>query len=118
MLNLEANSHLAIPASIRGDFFTITAPNGICSAMFVEELWLIYIVDPVWFLHHAQLDRLWWIWQQRDLKTRVTDFVGPARNDTTTQASLRDLLAFGGFVTEIPVVDVMDTTSGPLCYRY
>ena len=75
------------------------------------------MVDPVWFLHHAQLDRLWWIWQQRDLETRLTDYVGPVRNDTTAPASLSNILEFGGFVPDILVVDVMDTTSNTLCYR-
>ncbi|KAJ9365699.1 hypothetical protein DTO280E4_668 [Paecilomyces variotii] len=26
--------------------------------------------DPVFFLHHAQVDRMWWMWQAIDLKTR------------------------------------------------
>lgn len=27
--------------------------------------------DPLFYLHHAQIDRVWWIWQQLDRKTRL-----------------------------------------------
>lgn len=28
--------------------------------------------DPIFYFHHAMLDRLWWIWQMQDPDTRVT----------------------------------------------
>ncbi|KAH8894296.1 Di-copper centre-containing protein [Thozetella sp. PMI_491] len=33
--------------------------------------------DPVFFLHHAFLDSLWWKWQSMDLANRLTDIGGP-----------------------------------------
>ncbi|TKA52283.1 hypothetical protein B0A55_13183, partial [Friedmanniomyces simplex] len=45
---MESRVHDAIPFGIGGDFETFTAPY-----------------DPLFFLHHTQLDRLWWLWQQR-----------------------------------------------------
>ncbi|PSN62325.1 Di-copper centre-containing protein [Corynespora cassiicola Philippines] len=32
--------------------------------------------DPIFFLHHAYVDKLWWEWQQQDLSTRLTDMSG------------------------------------------
>ncbi|KAI3392966.1 hypothetical protein diail_4914, partial [Diaporthe ilicicola] len=32
--------------------------------------------DPLFFLHHANLDRLWWEWQQVNLTSRLTDMTG------------------------------------------
>lgn len=32
--------------------------------------------DPVFYLHHGYLDRLWWEWQSRDLSTRLTEIGG------------------------------------------
>ncbi|KAI1847550.1 hypothetical protein JX266_006402 [Neoarthrinium moseri] len=32
--------------------------------------------DPIFFLHHANLDRLWWNWQLEDLDTRLTEIGG------------------------------------------
>ncbi|KAH7007804.1 hypothetical protein B0J12DRAFT_714999 [Macrophomina phaseolina] len=33
--------------------------------------------DPLFFLHHANIDRLWWSWQSKNLSTRLTDISGP-----------------------------------------
>lgn len=32
--------------------------------------------DPVFFLHHANLDRLFWKWQEANLTARLTDVSG------------------------------------------
>ncbi|KAJ0104427.1 hypothetical protein J7T55_010891 [Diaporthe amygdali] len=40
------------------------------------------IGDPLFFLHHTNLDRLWWDWQQVDPDTR-TNAIGPLRNQPT-----------------------------------
>lgn len=32
--------------------------------------------DPVFYLHHAWLDKLWWEWQKLDLPNRYTDMGG------------------------------------------
>jgi len=29
--------------------------------------------DPLFFLHHANLDRVWWQWQEQDLSVRMAD---------------------------------------------
>ncbi|KAI0133933.1 hypothetical protein BJ170DRAFT_690262 [Xylariales sp. AK1849] len=33
--------------------------------------------DPVFYLHHSWLDKLWWDWQNLDLPKRYTDMGGP-----------------------------------------
>ena len=33
--------------------------------------------DPLFWLHHANLDRLWWSWQKSNLGARLTDISGP-----------------------------------------
>ncbi|KAI5798769.1 hypothetical protein FPQ18DRAFT_366119 [Pyronema domesticum] len=33
--------------------------------------------DPLFYLHHAQMDRLWWKWQQMDPERRLKDIAGP-----------------------------------------
>jgi tyrosinase len=32
--------------------------------------------DPIFYLHHSWLDKLWWEWQQLDLPNRYTDIGG------------------------------------------
>ncbi|KAI6263822.1 hypothetical protein MCOR07_010646 [Pyricularia oryzae] len=33
--------------------------------------------DPLFFMHHTNLDRIFWEWQSRDLANRLTDIGGP-----------------------------------------
>lgn len=98
--------------------------------------------DPVFYLHHANLDRLWWDWQRQHLSARLTDMGGrntptaeflanPAREweppgpnlteytgdpgDTTT---LSHVLWMGGLVPNATVGQVMDIQGTFLCFDY
>ena len=76
-------------------------------------------VDPLFFLHHTQLDRLWWKWQQADLAKRLNDYTGRAVfNATNKAAGLGDLLLYGDLGPSVKVSEIMDTMAGPLCYAY
>ncbi len=79
---------------------------------------LIQILDPLFFLHHAQLDRMWWKWQLDSPQTRLFEYTGLPRFGSTREASLDDSLTYGGFIPDISVRKVMDTEGGLLCYRY
>lgn len=79
---------------------------------------LIGVTDPVFFLHHANLDRLWWIWQQTDPHRKHTVYNGKANSYTIKAASLTDILDIGGLLNSVPVSEVMETTSGTFCYQY
>ncbi|KAF6230923.1 hypothetical protein HO173_010831 [Letharia columbiana] len=100
-LGVEDGPHLSIPRSIHGDFSTVTAP-----------------ADPVFFLHHTQLDRLWWKWQQGDTQARLKDYSGKAAYTSSSEASLRDPLPLGYLAPDVRVEDIMNTESGLVCYRY
>ncbi|KAH8714043.1 hypothetical protein GQ44DRAFT_625199 [Phaeosphaeriaceae sp. PMI808] len=99
-LGLENGPHLAIPHSIRGDFSLLTAPS-----------------DPVFFLHHAQLDRLWWKWQNIHPLNRF-DFEGRKAHGDNQSASSLDLLKMGGLAPDLIVAELLDTRSNRLCYQY
>lgn len=98
--------------------------------------------DPVFFFHHANLDRLWWEWQKLDLPARLSDMTGrntptiefltnPTRGwdppgpslteysgdpgDTTT---LKHVLWMGGVIANATVADVMDIQGKLLCFDY
>lgn len=32
--------------------------------------------DPIFYLHHTYLDKLWWDWQAKDLPKRLTEIAG------------------------------------------
>ena len=72
----------------------------------------------MFFLHHVNLDRLWWQWQQTAPTERLNGYSGRAYNNTDVAAALADTLDMGGLARNIQVVDVMDTTGGRFCYGY
>ncbi|CAG9945977.1 unnamed protein product [Clonostachys rosea f. rosea IK726] len=80
--------------------------------------------DPIFWSHHANLDRTWWSWQKRNLRKRLTDVSGPLVNfDWTNQLggniTLDHTITVGETVKlQAKVRDVMHIQEGPLCYEY
>jgi len=98
---LEHNAHHFLSASVRGDFSKFTGPN-----------------DPVFFLHHTNLDRLWWEWQMKDPNRRLHAYGAKATKNEIRTSSLLDHLDVAGLRHNIPVYEVMETTTGLFCYKY
>ena len=122
LLRFEDGPHSAIPISVKGEFSKFTAPNGkkpIQALMLIYSLSrLISATDPLFFLHHAQVDRLWWLWQQMDTEERLYEYGGRSRDDSDAEAALTDRLEMHRLAPDVPVSEVMDTENGPFCYRY
>ncbi|KAM0228723.1 hypothetical protein ACHAP5_011861 [Fusarium lateritium] len=103
---LEGGPHGAIHSALGGDMVPNTSPN-----------------DPIFFLHHTKIDRLWWLWQEQNPKTRHTEFAGFKTQDqfdgtTPPPASLNDILLMEGLAGDLKVKDLMTTKSSLLCYTY
>ncbi|KAM3433970.1 hypothetical protein MY4824_005703 [Beauveria thailandica] len=98
---LEIYLHGSLHQSVNGDFKAMTAAN-----------------DPLFYLHHAQLDRMWWRWQQARPASRLSEYKGKHMYNSTGNATLDDILMYGDFAQDIPVAKVMDTQGGFLCYKY
>jgi tyrosinase len=71
----------------------------------------------VFFLHHTQLDRLWWKWQTLHPEIS-TDYDGVTAHHMQERASLDDVLRMGGLAPDVAVAEIIDTHSGLLRYRY
>ncbi|KAF2494294.1 Di-copper centre-containing protein [Lophium mytilinum] len=77
--------------------------------------------DPVFWLHHGMIDRVWWTWQNLDVEKRKTAISGtltvnnspPSRN-----ATLDDFIDLGINAGPIKIRDAMSTIAGPFCYVY
>lgn len=79
--------------------------------------------DPIFFLHHAQIDRIWYLWQNRNLTERQYAITGTGTmfnyppsplfrlNDTVSL----EVLSPGG---PRPIREVLNTLGGPFCYKY
>jgi tyrosinase len=76
---------------------------------------------PSFWLHHGQIDRTWWIWQNQDIQNRQNAISGtitldnepPSRNGT-----LEDYLSVGVNAPDLQIKDAMSTLAGPFCYIY
>ncbi|PQE17834.1 di-copper centre protein [Rutstroemia sp. NJR-2017a WRK4] len=99
---LEHNAHGFVSGSIRGDFSKYTGPY-----------------DPVFFLHHVNIDRLWWEWQQEDPEHRLLAYSGHAPKPAASPTvQLTDMLSVGELKRQVSVKDVMQTDNGLFCYQY
>ncbi len=77
--------------------------------------------DPAFYLHHAQIDRVYWIWQNLDFEHRQGVFgtntiLNQPPSANTTVEDLVDLSPLGG---STKIKTLMNTVGGtPLCYVY
>lgn len=79
-------------------------------------------VDPVFFLHHAMLDRVWWIWQALHLNQAetiagtITLFNNPPSRNTT----LEDTIYMGQSNAPVrPISELLNSLGdSPFCYIY
>ena len=65
-------------------------------------------LDPLFFVHHANLDRVWANWQAANPTARLSEIGGPAfgvGDETVSLNFMLDLLPLG---VERPISDVMD----------
>ncbi|KAH9809401.1 hypothetical protein DFH28DRAFT_989827 [Melampsora americana] len=101
--NAQPGPHGTVHALIGGDFpSSSTAAN-----------------DPIFFLHHANIDWLWWKWQQADRSNRLFAYGGNRRSRSTRQdATLSDTIGFMGLAPDRTVRSVMDISTSPHCYTY
>jgi tyrosinase len=77
--------------------------------------------DPVFYLHHAMIDRVWWIWQMQDLPSRLTQVAGPVAGSRSRQGKGTDLVDLGVNAPAVAINDLLDTMGGldgQMCYIY
>ncbi|KAF2427391.1 Di-copper centre-containing protein [Tothia fuscella] len=86
--------------------------------------------DPLFYLHHAYIDKLWWDWQNFNLSSRLYEIGGPnvrptaelplrKRNgDFGNMTKLDHVLSLYSIMPNKTIGDVMDTRSDFLCYKY
>ncbi|KAF8537168.1 hypothetical protein BDD12DRAFT_250431 [Trichophaea hybrida] len=86
--------------------------------------------DPLFYLHHVNLDRIWWEWQQKDLEKRVKDMTGrvkpptyrfPGANYTgfpDVDITLDWPITVGRLAPDVPTRKLMHIGRGALGYKY
>ncbi|EDU41090.1 monoxygenase [Pyrenophora tritici-repentis Pt-1C-BFP] len=76
--------------------------------------------EPLFYLHHGNIDHLYWMWQQKDLETRLSQVGGPVNRDDLSgpNVTLDFEVNMGKLAGSVPLRDLMDTEGGLLCYTY
>jgi tyrosinase len=83
--------------------------------------------DPIFFLHHGQLDRTWAAWQAHDPRNRntIAGFVVPDPDNfdahplgTGMPVTGDTTIYMAGVGPDAKIHDVLSTTGGYLCYQY
>ncbi|KAK0671591.1 hypothetical protein QBC41DRAFT_219191 [Cercophora samala] len=80
--------------------------------------------DPAFWLHHAMIDRVWWIWQIQNLEKRLKE-VSHTRTmgnfPPSANGTLDDLSGLGVLAPDVKVRELMSTLGGLMgkfCYIY
>jgi len=74
--------------------------------------------DPIFYLHHANLDRVWWHWQSMK-PSRLYEISGYTTSTPPfTNVTLDYPLQMGTIGNTVPIRTVMDIHSEPNCYTY
>ncbi|KAH9882065.1 hypothetical protein J1614_001237 [Plenodomus biglobosus] len=77
--------------------------------------------DPYFFFHHAQIDRVWWTWQNLNPSERTNAIYGTiVISDPAAPATkLSDTMSLGyAYAGNITIESAMSTMGGPFCYTY
>lgn len=77
--------------------------------------------DPAFFVHHAMIDRVFWIWQNLDPANRrdkVSGTITMMNTPPSRNATLDDIVDLDLLAEPYRLGDLLDTTAGPFCYVY
>ncbi|TFK33798.1 hypothetical protein BDQ12DRAFT_637106 [Crucibulum laeve] len=75
--------------------------------------------DPLFYLHHANLDRIWWEWQAVNFTDRLYQVSGRSTVPPPwVNITLDFPLDMGTLGETVPIRDAMDIRQAPLCYIY
>lgn len=75
-------------------------------------------LDPLFYLHHANLDRIWWNWQQM-LPSRLYEISGRSTpNPPYQNVTLDSDLEMGNLAPTVTIRNVMDIHGESNCYTY
>lgn len=76
--------------------------------------------EPLFYLHHANIDRVLWLWQQNDLERRLLEVGGPVKSFDYggVNVTLDFEVDLGALAGAVPLSDLLDTEGRLLCYTY
>ena len=95
---IEYSIHADVHIFIRGDMETMSSPN-----------------DAIFYMHHANVDRLWNRWQRRN-GGLDTSYNGPSATGTASSSNIMNMGFARVYTSNGPVSDLFDIYKW--CYTY
>ncbi|KAG8526301.1 uncharacterized protein KY384_000294 [Bacidia gigantensis] len=77
--------------------------------------------DPAFYLHHAQVDRVWTLWQDLKPEERRNQVFGTStafNNPPSANITLDTEVDFDVLAPKKKISDLVSTVDGPFCYQY
>jgi tyrosinase len=76
--------------------------------------------DPSFFLHHAMVDRMYWLWQSLhlDQAEEIAGTITMFNNPPSRDAVVDDELDMKNLEEKITIADALSTMRGKFCYVY
>ena len=114
----HGGGHLAVGGEMTNPFSSPAGTYDSGKTAHSPESSICCRTDPLFFMHHTNLDRIWWRWQEGS-PGRLYEISGQASiYPPYGNVTLNDPLKMGGVGPTIPLRDVMDTRKEPSCYTY
>ncbi|CUA71592.1 hypothetical protein RSOLAG22IIIB_09681 [Rhizoctonia solani] len=120
--------HSSVHLMIGGDMGTI-CPKGTEGTKYcpVERTATFSTNDPIFHLHHGNIDRLWWLWQEQSDENKYAYHGGSVQNISSLDRypngqppwlSKSTRLPTAGLWDSYTIGETLDTRSWPFCYVY
>ncbi|CEL51521.1 hypothetical protein RSOLAG1IB_00056 [Rhizoctonia solani AG-1 IB] len=127
-LEKTVGMHSAIHVSMGGDMGTV-CPAGSEGTIYcpVQRTATFSANEPMFHLHHGNVDRLWWLWQEKSSANKYAFQGGSIQNTSSLNEfpngqapwlNKTAVLPGGGLWPDYTVEQTFDTRSWPWCYVY
>ncbi|QRV92815.1 tyrosinase [Ceratobasidium sp. AG-Ba] len=120
--------HTAVHAIVGGDLAGL-CPKGSANTSLcpVSGAPTFSANEPIFHLHHGNIDRLWWLWQEKGPKNKQAFRGGSVQNISAIVEfpngqppwlHKTNVIPAAGMYESYTIGEVMDTRKWPLCYEY
>jgi tyrosinase len=127
-MGVHGGGHFTVsgdPGGVRSGSVSPSSAFGscICSANTAVQTQDFYISpgDPGFWLHHAQVDRVWTIWQNLDPEVRLRTIAGTRtmlNRPPSANGTVDDPTDLGPLAGVMRLGDLLSSMDGIFCYRY
>ncbi|QRV75681.1 tyrosinase [Ceratobasidium sp. AG-Ba] len=124
LLGMHGSVHVIVGGDLAGSCPKGSSNTSVCP---VEGAPTFSANEPMFHMHHGNIDRLWWLWQEKNQLNKQAFRGGSVQNISNLDQfpngqppwlNKNSIIPAAGMYKEYSITDVMDTRKWPLCYVY